>query len=153
MSSKSKIEWTDATRWERRLKPYEFQRWPAPKSLIGKRIAIHAAARACDLEDVRAIARDPGRTCFGGDAEAARNFALSILSGEAAVPRGLVLGAMTLGEPRRALDLALASCDPASTDPDIWAWPVLAPQLLFQPIPAGGRQGFWRWHQSELFMP
>jgi ASCH domain. len=33
-------------------KPYEFRGWRAPRSLIGQRIVIHAAARKIDMEEV-----------------------------------------------------------------------------------------------------
>lgn len=42
------------------LKPFEFRRWPAPKSFVGRRNAIHSARRPCDAEELRAMARDPG---------------------------------------------------------------------------------------------
>ncbi len=131
------------------FKPYEFRRWPAPKSFVSRRIAIHAARRACDAEEVRAIALDPERTCFGGDAAAARQFGRSILRDGAAVPRGAILGTVTLGEPCRANDIACASRDVDLVDPDIWAWPVSAPRKLPQPVPARGKQGFWLWDQSR----
>ncbi len=126
------------------FKPYEFRRWPAPKSFVGRRIAIHAARRACDAEEVRAIALYPERTGFGGDAAAAREFAMSILRAGAAVPRGAIPGTFTLGAPCRAIDLACASCDPDDVDPDIWAWPVSEPKRLSQPRSTCGKQGFWR---------
>ena len=126
------------------FKPYEFRRWPAPKSFAGRRIAIHAARRTWDAEELRAIAGNPERTCFGGNTERAREFAISILGGALTLPLGAILGTVTLGEPRRAIDLACATCDPDDIDPDVWAWPVFAPQQFSQPVPARGRQGFWR---------
>ncbi len=126
------------------FKPYEFRRWPAPKSFIGRRIAIHAARRACDAEEVRAIALDPERTCFGGNAGADREFVMSILRDGAAVPRGAILGMATLCELCQAIELACASCDPDDDDPDIWAWPVSEPKRLSQPRSTCGKQGFWR---------
>ncbi len=127
------------------FKPYEFRRWPAPKSFVGRRIAIHAARRACDTEEVRAVAFVPERTCFGGDAEAAREFAMSILRDGAAVPLGAVLGMATLGKPCRAIVLASASCDQQEdVDPNIWAWLVSEPKRLSQPRLTCGKQGFWR---------
>ena len=92
------------------FKPYEFRRWPAPKSFVGGRIAIHAARRACDAEEVRAIALHPERTCFGGSAAAAREFAMSILRDGAAVRLGAILGTFTLGEPCRVIEFVSASC-------------------------------------------
>lgn len=126
------------------FKPYEFRRWPAPKSFAGRRIAIDAAKRAWDADELRAIARNPERTCFGGDAERAREFAISILGGTLTPPLGAILGTVTLGEPRRAIDLACATCDPNDLNPDVWAWPVSAPQQFSHPVSARGRQGFWR---------
>lgn len=37
------------------FKPYEFRGWPAPRSLIGKRIAIHAGARPVRKDEVRQL--------------------------------------------------------------------------------------------------
>ena len=47
-------------------KPCEFRRWPTPKSFVSRAIPIPAARRAC--EEIRAIARDLERSCFGSDA-------------------------------------------------------------------------------------
>ena len=130
------------------FKPYEFQRWPAPKSFVSRRIAIHAARRACDAEEVRVIALDPERTCFGWDAGAARELVMSILRDGAAVPRGRILGMATLGEPCRAIDLASASCDQEDVDPDIWASQASVPRRLSQSVLVRGKQGFWRLDRS-----
>jgi hypothetical protein len=129
-------------------KPYEFRRWPAPRSLVGKSIAIHAAARAFKPEEVRQIAGAPEGTCFDGDLNGARSLTLRVIAGSESLPRGVILGTVLLGAPKRPLDLACAIEDSESIDPDVWAWPMLRPKPFAVAIPERGRQGFWRWSCS-----
>jgi hypothetical protein len=42
----------------------------------------------------------------------------------------------------RALDLACATEDSDTIDPDVWAWPMLSPKSFVTVIREGGRQGF-----------
>jgi len=129
-------------------KPYEFRGWPAPRHLIGQRIALHAAKRAVRRDEIvdlicgRGLALDPA-------------VALPLLDrwhgSPGLLPLAAVLGTATLGTPRLALDLfaGQAGLDPDEIEPDTWAWPLTDIRPCEPPIPARGAQGFWKWRETN----
>lgn len=143
-------------------KPYEFRGWRAPRSLIGQRIVIHAAARkidrelVCDLYNVlfyrgasTEIAQAAAETCLIPEP------ALPIL-GRAffpfreVLPMACGIGTAVLGEPRNGLEIAEEFGVPRANDSDRdehanWGWPMLEIEQWDEPIPMKGAQGFWNW--------
>lgn len=143
-------------------KPFEFRGWRAPRSLIGQRIVIHAAARRISLPEVVDLfvaLRDrdvstPHRiaaamTCL--DAEKA----LPILArawtpGDNPLPMSAGLGTALVGEPRDGYDITEEFGVPRVNDSDRhdqanWGWPMLEVERWDYPVPMSGRQGFWNW--------
>lgn len=134
------------------LKPFEFRRWAAPKVFVGRPLMIHAAARAVDRQDVHGLllSLQQGKpTSVEGASERQKAetvaFLERLLDDPSLAPRSVCLGHVLLGGPRRAIDLFGTSHDPDEIDPDMWAWPMLGPQPLPEPIPAVGKQGLWEW--------
>jgi hypothetical protein len=59
------------------------------------------------------------------------------------LPLGAVLGTVLGGTPVKASTLF------DDSDPDVWANPVIDPWGFEKPIPAKGRQGWWRFDLPE----
>lgn len=141
-------------------KPFEFRRWPAPKSLIGQRVVIHAGARAVrwvEVADLLARLGDPAGG-HGLDAELARPLLLQLLHdmrpsaaaprrfGRSALPLAAGLGSAVLAAPIRCVEQpAWFGGDSARIDEHVWAWPLTKVEPFGAPIPAKGAQGFWDW--------
>lgn len=131
-------------------KPYEFRGWPAPRSLVGERIVIHAAKRALDMVEVRSLCAQLGSSRDGTalTVDKARPFldslreAMKSGAGERIAPLGAGLGSAVLGKPVRCVDLYPGRED---IDENKWAWPMLDPQPFDRPIYCKGAQGFWEW--------
>lgn len=140
-------------------KPYEFRGWRAPRSLIGQRIVIHAAARKIDYEELTVlfnvlalrdhnaeIARAAAETCLIPEkAIPILNMAL-----ERRLPMACGIGTAILGEPRSGLDIAEEFGVPRANDSDRdehanWGWPMLDIEPWREPIPMRGKQGLWNW--------
>lgn len=140
----------------RGLKAYEFRTWAAPRRFVGKRVAIHAAARKPTRADWAALLdalRAPagfvailGREDAGGEALA---FVERALRDPALVPLGAVVGTVVLGRPQRCVDLFRTVMDPAEIIPGMWAWPCLEPEAFVVPLPAKGAQGWWEWRPED----
>lgn len=144
-------------------KPYEFRGWRAPRSLIGQRIVIHAAARKMNPTEVMALfvaLRDRGtsehlrflaaETCLYPEK------ALPILARawspgeEGPLPMSAGLGTAILGEPRDGLEIAEEFGVPRANGSDRdehanWGWPMLEVERWDFPVPMRGKQGFWNW--------
>lgn len=147
-------------------KPYEFRGWRAPRSLIGQRIVIHAAARKIDREEACSIYkiiehRDVSDAMKNYAAETCLKpgKALPIL-GRAWMPYRLPLpmacgiGTAVLGEPRNGLEIAEEFGVQRANDSDRdehanWGWPMLDIEQWDEPIPMRGKQGFWNWPTPE----
>ena len=118
------------------LKPYEFRTWPAPQSLVGERIAIHAGKRTFAQEDIPDLLDDerrrvssPGLIVKSGIMDDAQRF---LATEGTDLPLGTVLAVATLARP-------------VQIDPDMWAWPLTDVKAFDRPQPARGAQGFWDW--------
>lgn len=137
-------------------KPFEFRGWRFPRSLLGQRIVIHAAARKMDFGDVTDISvilwnRDlypdlAAETCLIPDR------AIPILNAalEGKLPMAAGIGTAVLGEPRIGTDIAADFGVPRANDSDRdehanWGWPMLDIEAWPEPIPMRGAQGFWNW--------
>lgn len=158
-------------------KPYEFRGWRAPRSMIGQRIVIHAAAHKIDRDEaiqLWTILMD--RDCSeilgidAGDlAEAAAETCLIperaipilqrvIMSRIEPLPMACGLGTALLGEPRIGTDIAEEFGVPRANDSDRdehanWGWPLTDIEVWPEPIPMRGAQGFWNWPTAEQEFP
>lgn len=131
-------------------KPYEFRRWPAPKRLIGQRIAIHSGARPPKRQEIADLLNRMQRRMSKVD-EAALPFLEHAHLTPGILPLSSVLGTAVLGEPKQAAKLFAGEADPNDSDRidhAVWAWPMLEIVRFDVPIPARGAQGFWYWTES-----
>jgi hypothetical protein len=138
-----------ATLIARGVKPYEFRGWPAPNSLVGQRIAIHAGSRPVkrvEIADLILRLRGPEAWTTGLHADA-----LDILerADVRSYWRSAVVATATLGRPVLASTLT-CGLDGAVNDSDRnthsnWAWPMIDVRPLSPPVDAAGAQGFWNW--------
>ncbi|MCA0208159.1 MAG: ASCH domain-containing protein [Proteobacteria bacterium] len=150
-------------------KPYEFRGWRAPRSLIGQRIVIHAAARPVDEEAVSnlyyvmkfcgecdSIAREAQETCLF-PAKAVEVFEQHLPAyGGKGLPIGAGLGTALLGEPRNGIEIAEEFGVPRANDSERddhanWGWPLTDIEIWDEPIPMKGKQGFWNWPEPKDF--
>lgn len=132
-------------------KPYEFRGWAAPKSICGKRIAIHAGARPIKRIEVSDLLRRLTTDNESWSTALHPDIALPLLERALTTPRALplssIVGTAVLGTPRRATEIIHEFGGPAS-DSDRhahsnWAWPLLDIEPLLPPVERRGAQGFW----------
>ena len=134
------------------LKPFEFRKWPAPKRCINQRIAIHAGARAVDLDEVRDLIRkvdndEPGTAM---KKEGVLDFLERVLVSPGMVPRSAVVCTAFIGRARKATEMfGRQVADSDRIDQHIWAWPLTNVERIEPPEPASGMQGFWNWTPSS----
>ncbi|RXT29335.1 hypothetical protein B5P46_11680 [Rhizobium leguminosarum] len=140
-------------------KPYEFRGWKPPGWLIGKRLAIHAAARPMkfpEIYDLHARLSNPSRgetPCL--HAAIALPLLTRILEAEkralpSLLPLSHVVCTVIVGDPKRGDACAAEFGDAAGNDSDRddtfnWGWPMLEVDELAPPAPACGAQGVWNW--------
>jgi hypothetical protein len=147
-------------------KPYEFRGWRPPRSIIGQRIVIHAAARKIYTPEASALYRilqhrDVDEKVRGWAAETCLipEPALPIL-GRAwmpyreKLPMSAGLGTAIIGEPRLGPEIAAEFGVPRANDSDRdqhanWGWPMLDIEVWPEPIPMKGKQGLWNWPTPE----
>ncbi|WEK43629.1 MAG: ASCH domain-containing protein [Candidatus Sphingomonas colombiensis] len=142
-------------------KPYEFRGWRFPRSLIGQRVVIHAAAKKIDRDELNAlltvlalrdrsedIALAAAETCLIPD------LAVPILNAalEGGLPMAAGIGTAVLGEPRIGTEIAADFGVPRANDSNRdehanWGWPMLDIEVWPEPVPMRGAQGFWNWPQ------
>jgi hypothetical protein len=104
------------------LKPYETRHWRAPARFIGQRIAIHAAKRKPEKDDVAWWKRRTG---------------ISELPLGAVVCTALLSGCM---------DASSVPWDEyGDYGPGRFAWHLTDVEMIVPAVPALGHQGFWRW--------
>lgn len=140
-------------------KPFEFRRRnysPVPRPLIGQRIVLHAATRVPERSELRLLAEEPARLIAScgvipgapdSDAQLAkaRDIVTAAWRYELELPLGAGIGSAILGAPVKAIDLYANRLDPEAIDPDVWAIPMLEPEIWERPLAAVGAQGFWEW--------
>lgn len=144
-------------------KPYEFRGWRAPRSLIGQRIVIHAAAKKIDGETLtllfnvlalpeksRELTRAAAETCLIPEK------AIPVLNRAFGreLPMSAGIGTAIIGEPRLGTEIAEESGVPRANDSDRdqhanWGWPMLDIEAWDNPIPMRGAQGFWNWPEPD----
>lgn len=140
-------------------KPYEFRGWRAPRSIIGQRIVIHAAARKIDMAEVNDLYKvlvhrnhstvlklAAAETCL--DPVKAIDVLLEVRY--SALPMACGLGTAIVGEPRIGTEIAAEFGVPRANDSDrdahaTWGWPLLDIEPWPEPIPMRGAQGLWTW--------
>lgn len=119
-------------------KKIETRHWPPPKSLLGKRIAIHAAK----LTRYDTLMATPPF--------------LGLLDGE--LPHGCIVGTVKLSScirmtptniadfaQRKPLEVQLGDWQPGR-----YAWVLRDPRLLTEPLPWRGSQGFFKIDVDQL---
>lgn len=128
-------------------KSYETRSWPAPRTLIGQRIAIHAAKR-WDRELHATCLEDPFRSALLG------------FSSPSDLPRGAVLATARLLEcsPTEAISPSRAERLFGDWTPGRFAWLLVDVEVLKKPVPARGAQGLWDYQPSgarpgQTFLP
>ncbi|MDR3408439.1 MAG: ASCH domain-containing protein [Methylovirgula sp.] len=144
-------------------KPYEFRGWRAPRSIIGQRIVIHAAARKMNLLETLDLFRvltmrdrsddhrvDAAETCLVP--EKALPILGMAIGGE--LPMACGLGTAIVGEPRPGPEIAEEFSVPRANDSDRdehanWGWPMLDIEVWDASVPMRGAQGFWHWPTPE----
>lgn len=140
-------------------KPYEFRSWLAPRSIVGKRIVIHAGARATrqdEFDDLIERLRNPEMawsTCLKADV--ALPFLLQHY-GPSKLPLGAGLGTAVVGVSREGSHIAKEfGGDPSlySNLPDNWGWPLAEIEAFSAPVPMSGMQGLWNWPTPEDVVP
>lgn len=140
-------------------KPYETRHWSPPPNLIGKRIAIHAAARKptqAELDDMQFDVEEAFGFC---------HWHLRIPYG-AVVCTATLDAAFQLGERaentnwsaarvvKRMTTRVMPECFTVRYDnfgdysPGRWAWLLKNIEPLKEPVPAKGKQGWWKWETS-----
>lgn len=152
----------------RAVKTIETRSWPAPRRLVGERLAIHAAVRRPPAEDLAAV--NPALAAHGYRFE--RDGRAAVLrAGDMALPLafGAVLGTARLaacvpmvahptGDDCLVVDDSGLWVDGPAGRADVsdqapfgwfeagrWAW-ILADVVAFAtPVPARGSQGLWNW--------
>lgn len=123
-----------------RVKPDETRHWPFPAALWGKRVVIHAAQRRVTRDEAESELGDLCVKLFGS-------------AWRTDLPYGAYLGDVLFGAP-----LWMAKHGPLHEldelcgywTPQRWAWRTTEPRPLTAPVPAKGRQGFWKIPVSAL---
>ncbi len=136
-------------------KPFEWRRWTPPRSLRGRRLAIHASARKPSSREIHAIIFDLQRDGNAGTSLNAE-IALPLLERWATSPGHLplssILCTVQVGDPISAAHYAVrAGSMPAGyeVDPHMWGWPLTDIRQLEPMVPWKGAQGLWQWNGTE----
>ena len=135
-------------------KPYEFRGWPAPRSVCGTRIALHAGARKPkrdEISDLILRLRSGDAWTTGLKPEIALPLLERWLLQPDLLPLSSIVGTAVVGKPVQAYDIA-EEFGHAINDSDrqqhaSWAWPMLDVQPMAPVVPAKGAQGFWNWDE------
>lgn len=136
-------------------KPYEFRGWSAHKSIIGTRIAIHAAAKPFKPKHALDLVRrmeGPHRHTVGL-LDGAYDLLKMWAENPDQIVHSAIVGTVKLGVPISAAKIAHEFGGPVNdSDRDEhanFAWPMLDVSPSLPPIPARGQQGFWNWTSGE----
>jgi hypothetical protein len=128
-------------------KPWEWRGWPAPRSIVGQRIVIHAGARAPRHSEIVDILQQ----LHYGDSSLIADIAASLLyrTHLASWPLSAGVGTAILGKPIGALEWAREHCkdgfDSDRIDHHKFAWPLTEIEPFEPIVPARGGQGLWNW--------
>lgn len=155
-------------------KPFEFRGWKAPRSAIGQRIVIHAAARPmraaeiCEIVDnLKFGGANAAQTCLRIDAALDLLMPLYHFKKPTGLPLSAGLGTAILGEPRNGIEIAvqefgfpqkaedelpgLPGFDSDRSEHANWGWPMLEIERWSEPQPMRGAQGLWNWPDAAQF--
>ena len=139
------------------LKTVETRSWPAPARLVGRRIAVHAGKRlvhqpgdAIDQE-MRARWGEDWRVIIPTGAVVAT----AVLTGMARVARTDLREGRAVHDPGTELGCAVGTgrtpIDPwGDFSAGRWLWFLDDVEALPEPVPAVGRQSFWRWVENGV---
>lgn len=130
------------------FKPYEFRGRPAPRTLQGKRIVIHAGARPMRNSEIMPLMEDllAGRMCGGLDPACLPMLERAI--GEpGSLPLSAGLGTALMG---RSVLASVLWPDAFRNDSDRldhanYALPLSKIERWEPIVPARGMQGWWKW--------
>ena len=139
------------------LKTVETRSWPAPATLVGRRIAVHAGKR---------VVRQPGdaierelRAQWGEDRRViiptGAVVATAVLAGMARVSRVDPWSGHAVHDDGTEVGCA-AGRGRTPVDPwgdfsaGRWLWFLDDVEVLSEPIPAVGRQSFWHWVENRV---
>jgi hypothetical protein len=124
-------------------KAFETRGFKMPDRLIGQRIAIHATKAFAPNSALTEPLMDLCYDMFG-------------CSYNHSLPRAAIIGVVSFGRSRRSEDerrfqpeSEIAAGDWSD---DRWVWPVMSCDLLREPVPAKGKQGWWRFDRREIEM-
>lgn len=138
------------------FKPYEFRGWAAPHFVRGKRVAIHAGARAVRRAEVQdLVLRLQGEEAWTtGLRPEALGLLERVLQSPGVLPTSHVVCTAVLGAPVRANTIVAEFGGPVN-DSDrgehtSWAWPLADVLRMEPPLPARGAQGFWSWRDGTI---
>lgn len=124
-------------------KPREFRHWPAPASIVGQRIGIHAAKRPIktgELRDIMDYVCSADGVRDGIDPRC-MDLLERVWRREEELPTSAVLGTALLGTPVVPLHRLPALGEPPARP--IYGWPMLDIDKWAEPVPMKGAQGFW----------
>jgi hypothetical protein len=107
------------------VKKYETRHWAAPSRLIGKRIAIHAAKRKPEKDDIEWWHR--------------------IAGADAPLHKGAFVCTAVLVACRNAQNVPWDEFGDYGNGR--FAWELADIEPLIPPVPGTGRQGFWTWER------
>jgi ASCH domain len=144
-------------------KPFEFRGWQPPRSIIGQRIVIHAAARKIDREETCELYHVLYHRLASDELlKAARETclypkrALDVLRQAltTGLPMACGLGTVIIGEPLIGTAVAemfgVARANDSDRDQHAnWGWPLIDVEAWPEPIPMKGMQGLWTWPTPE----
>ena len=125
-------------------KPYEFRSRPPPKTVVGKRIAIHAGARPITNGEIWDLIRRLDNEECGVD-PAARGWLEDCFNKKVRPPLSCIVCTALLGKPINGRDFAEGRgwVNDSNRDQHFnWAWPMSDIKQVPN-VPARGRQGFW----------
>jgi hypothetical protein len=133
-------------------KPIEWRGWPAPLSMVGRRIGIHAGARKVRRKEIADLLDSLGTEEEGAawDTSLVAAKALPLLErwfdDPALLPLSTVVCTAILGEPFTASAYARAhGMDSDRVDHTKYGWPLSDIEPVMPMAPARGFQGFWPW--------
>lgn len=127
-------------------KRVENRTWPAPASIIGQRIAIHAGLKAPDWNVVEMMARcagwsvDPRAAQFfapGSDAPVVRP--AKLYGTQHRLTRGAIVATAVVSGCR-----AVDQRDAVGWEAGPWCWDLVDVQVLASPVSCKGALGLWR---------
>ena len=141
-------------------KPFEFRGKPPPRTIIGKRIVIHATVKKIDrnecLNMLRLLKMNEGAELCLKPEQAIPVLEKALdrspdLMGHGDLPWGAGLGTVMVGAGRDGLVIArnefgVDHVDVGELNAN-WGWPMSDPEPWDMPVPAKGQQGIWFWPQ------